>query len=195
MGDEAKSFLDLTIADLKTGADFDKAHPPGAADTPPAPDATPPAKSTPDAELIFEDVLGVGAKDDVIDIPYRESLNDLHQRIGGEQNFEEFDRKFDLANTIFDLDEELEDRPFASAAEYNEASVRLVKMVDAILADPKKAQMELDHFEARDFQDPVKQAFFAGDDDTVEMIYRLRQAAEGLPVTGRQKSRGDGFIR
>lgn len=188
MGD-AKSFLDLTMADLKTSKDFvDKPDP--------DPAETPDAKVTgsPDAKLVFESPLSVGATNEVIDIPYREDLQDFERR---GVDFEVFLERYEEANAIFDLDSELDDRPFASAAERNQAALQLLASVDAILANPARAQQELEDFFARDPNaDPVMKAYLAGDDDVAEMVTKLQQSAAGLPVVGRhQKKTGDGFVR
>jgi hypothetical protein len=127
---------------------------------------------------------------DVIDVPpeMREQMNDLAQRVGGEDKFQEIERRYDEANSLFAFDEELDDRPL-TPAERNQAALKLLAMTDVILSDPARAQAELDDFDARDFNDPVKRKYFAGDRDTMEMVYKLRQAAAGEPVVGLPKSK------
>ncbi len=194
MGDE-KSFLDLTMADLKTAKDFVDKPDPAPLDGTPAP--APAAKSTVGIGFVGGDGVSVGANDTIIDIPAqnRAELDDLAQRIGGVERVPEIFQRYDEANTIFDLDGELDDRPFASAAERNKAALQLVAMVDKILANPALAAQELEDFFARDPNDPVMRAYWAGDHDTVEMVTKLSQAAAGEPVVGRSRSKGDGFIR
>jgi len=134
--------------------------------------------------------------DEIIDLPpeHRAALDDIARRVGGADKVEGVFRQYDEANALFDCDAELDDRPFASFAERNQAALRLIAQVDAILADPARAAEELQDFYSRDANDPVMKAYRNGDRNTKEMMTKLMQAAHGEPVVGLPKDRGDGHI-
>jgi len=188
--------LNATLADLKTGADFERENPPGKTPTESA-NPRPETPGGPDTKLIFQNATGASATTEVIDVPYRAELNDLAQRIGGEDKVADFERRYDEANALFDLDSELDDRPLTPIAR-NQAALKLIAEFDAILASPTLAQQELDDFFARDINtDPVAKRYWTGDrnDPIRDAIWKLQQAAKGLPIVARPKDRGDGWIK
>lgn len=181
MGNDAKSFLDLTLDDLKTGMPTEP--PPGAAEK---------ATATPDAKVIFENDLGVGAGDDVIDVPDRESFDELVAATGGpemlKQNAEALREAVALTGSQYDeLVEGL------SPEEEKAEIVSTIKEWNEILGNPMKAQALLQKIYAHPMQEPGKSYFTGrGSPALNDAIAKLWQATTGEPIVGRKKSRGDG---
>jgi len=197
MEDDAKTFLDLTMEDLKTGADYDKAHPPGAADTPPAPNATPPAKATatPDAKVVFENALGVCAGDEIIDVPDRENFDALVAATGGPEKLKENAQALREAIALTGTPYEELAEGLTAEEEHTEIVSTLADWRE-ILANPMKAQATLQKIYDHPMLEPGRSYFLGkGSPELNEAVAKLWQAASGTLPTGRERSKGDGWIK
>jgi len=178
--------LNATLKNLKTGKDLVE----------PAPGAAPAAKATatPDAQIIFENTLGVGAGDTIIDIPARPEFDALTAMLGGKeaipQAAQDLREVVALAG-IADIDEALAG---LTPEEANAQIMHEIKEYRAALANPMKAQALLAEIYDHPMQEPGK-SYFTGKGSPAlnEAIAKLWQAASGTLVTGRSKSKGDGF--
>lgn len=182
------------LAGLKTLADYEKANPPGA---PPKADGTPPggkATATPGAKVVFENALGVGASDDVIDIPDRAAWDSLVEMVGGEGAVpaasEDLKQIIALAG-IADVDGELEG---LTLDEQNEMIAKEIREYREILGNPSRAQALLAKIYGSPMQEPGKSYFTGkGSPELTDAIARLWAATTGEKYV-RPKSKGDGHV-
>jgi len=193
MGDE-KSFLDLTMDDLRTGADFERENPPGKTPTEsanPQPDPT----GGPE-KLVFQNLNGAGANDTIIDIPNRVEFDQLTEMLGGKDSVpaaaQDLREVVALA-AIEDLDEELAG---LTSEEANRKIVEEIKNYRSALANPEQAQALLAEIYAHPMREPGK-SYFTGKGSPAlnDAIAKLWQATTGEPVVGRARSKGDGWIK
>jgi hypothetical protein len=186
MGDD-KHFLDMTMDDLKTGMPTEPA--PGA--------ATPAAKgtATPDAKVVFENALGVGAGDDVIDIPARPAFDALVAATGGPEKLKENAQALREAIALTGTPYEELAEGLSPEEEHTEIVSTLAEWRE-ILANPMKAQAMLQKIYAHPMQEPGLSYFRGrGSPELNEAIAKLWQATQGEAPTGRRKSKGDGWIK
>ncbi len=185
-----KHFLNATLADLKSAADFKDD---GVLDERHSHDRS--VSATPDEKVTFEKELGVGANDEVIDIPQRAEVDALTAMLGGPKAMPAASEAFQEAMALMgvglhNIDELTEGlTPEQENAEIAEA----VQEWNEVLGNPMKAQALLQKIYAHPMQEPGRSYFMGkGSPALNDAIAKLWQAVSGEPITGRDKKKIDG---
>jgi hypothetical protein len=183
--------LNATLKDLKSAAAFkdtgvlDERH-----------DHDRSVSGTPDADVIFErEAIGANDDVDVIDIPARPEFDALVAATGGpeklKENAEALREVVALSGMSYDelaeglTAEEEKSQIVSSLAEWRE-----------ILGNPMRAQAMLQKIYSHPMQEPWKSYFTGrGSPALNDAIAKLWQATTGEPITGRPRSKGDGWIK
>lgn len=222
MGNQ-KSITELTMADLKTAADFvDDGIPVPAHEHDRAVGADDPvvvpeskainvskstieellasnATATPEGRARVAELFGIRNTehgDEVIDIPNRESFDALVEMTGGKEMLKQSGQ--DLREVValagdIDLDEELAG---LTDEEANAKIASEIKGYREVLANPMKAQALLAEIYAHPMREPGRSYFMGkGSPALNDAIAKLWQAASGTLVTGRARAKGDGWIK
>lgn len=196
MGNEApKDVTQLTLADLKTAADFKD-------DGVAAPPLSEKASATPDAKekIEFENALGVGATTEVIDIydgdPEGKALwNEMVEAVGGPEQVPIAAQDLREALSLFPEDREIIEGGGGLTREENtDATLQVIAGYREALSNPSKAAAILNDLWANPHS-PVMRAYLHGrDPNLTNAITKLMQAAHNEKPVGLSKPKGDGFV-